>query len=222
MTSEHLGLRIERNEQLLRDKVTDVVREAILRGDLEPGRRLTERELGELTGVSRTSLREALRSLQAEGLVEGSEARGLQVAVLSETVVSELYDVRAALEPAAVELFVRNASDDELSRLVDAVKPMPDDDDMLDSSRRFYRVLLEGAGNAIMQQMLGSIEARIHAIRRLSLSIPGRLDASVEEMREITSLIEQRDARGAAASALRHVLAARAAGLEAVRAMQSR
>jgi DNA-binding GntR family transcriptional regulator len=222
VTPEHLGLRIERTDRLLRDRVTDKVREAILRGDLEPGRRLTERELGELTGVSRTSLREALRSLQAEGLVERSEARGVQVAVLSESVVSELYDVRAALEPAAVELFVRNASDEQVRQLVDAFKPMPDDADaQLDSSRRFYRVLLAGAENSILEQMFKSIYSRIHSARRLSLSTPGRAEASANEIREVTRLIQERDARGAAASARRHVLAARAAALAAVRDARS-
>ncbi|MFI6369073.1 GntR family transcriptional regulator [Nocardia sp. NPDC050630] len=203
--------------------MTDKVREAILRGDLKPGRRLTERELGELTGVSRTSLREALRALQTEGLVETSESRGLQVAVLSESVVAELYDIRAALEPAAVDLFVRNASDEQVQQLVDALKPQPDDDDaQLHSSRRFYRVLLDGAANSIMKQMFGSIEARIHAIRRLSLTIPGRAEANVKEISEVTRLIQERDARAAAASARSHVLAARAAGLEAVRAAQAK
>ncbi|MCP2317681.1 DNA-binding transcriptional regulator, GntR family [Nocardia amikacinitolerans] len=223
MTAEHLGLRIERTERLLRDRVTDKVREAILRGDLEPGRRLTERELGELTGVSRTSLREALRSLQAEGLVERSEARGLRVAVLTEPVVSELYDVRAALEPAAVDLFVRNASDGQVQQLLDVWNPTREDiDGQLDSSRRFYRILLDGAGNSIMQQMFGSIEMRIHTIRRLSLSIPGRAEASANEICEVTRLIQERDPSAAAAAARRHVLAARAAALEAVRSAQAK
>jgi DNA-binding GntR family transcriptional regulator len=219
VTSEHLGLRIERNERLLRDRVTDKVREAILQGDLEPGRRLTERELGELTGVSRTSLREALRSLQAEGLVERSEARGVQVAVLSESIVSELYDVRAALEPAAVALFVQNASDDQVRQLMDCwTSARADDDAQMDGSRRFYRVLLAGAANSIMQQMFDSIEARIHYLRRLSLRIAGRAEASAAEIHEVTRLIQQRDANAAAASARRHVHAARAAALEALRA----
>lgn len=221
VTAEHLGLRIERTERLLRDRVTDVVREAILRGDLEPGRRLTERELGELTGVSRTSLREALRSLQVEGLVERSEARGLKVAVLSESVVSELYDVRAALEPTAVELFVRNASDDQVRQLLDTLKPMPDDADaQLDLIRRFYRVLLAGAANSTMRQMMESIEARIHSLRRLSLRIAGRAEASANEIREVARLIQERDASAAAASARQHVLAAKAAALETVRGSQ--
>lgn len=141
--------------------MTDVVREAITRGDLEPGRRLTERELGELTGVSRMSLREALRSLQAEGLVERSESRGIRVAVL-----------------ASAEL-----------------------DEKLEALRVFYQLLLDAAGNSILQQLFGSIEARIHALRRVSLRIEGRATASRQELSEIVTLIERRDGPAAAAAA---------------------
>ncbi|OUS88585.1 GntR family transcriptional regulator [Rhodococcus sp. NCIMB 12038] len=210
------GLLVERPERLLRDRVTDAVREAITRGDLEPGRRLTERELGELTGVSRTSLREALRSLQAEGLVERSGARGLQVAVLTAPVVSELYDVRAPLEAAAVELCVRNASDTQVANLRTALTQPDELDDQLAATRRFYDLLLDAAGNSILQQMFGSIEARIHALRRVSLRIGGRAEESHRELLEIVDLIARRDGPAAAAAATAHVLAAKAAALAAL------
>ncbi|SEB59449.1 GntR family transcriptional regulator [Streptomyces melanosporofaciens] len=218
MTDDNRGLLVERPERLLRDRVTDVVREAIMRGDLKPGRRLTERELGELTGVSRTSLREALRSLQAEGLVERSGARGLQVAVLTAAVVSELYDVRAPLEAAAVELFIGHASDAQVVALRAATAPSSSGefDDQLAATRRFYALLLDGAGNSILQQMFGSIEARIHALRRVSLRISGRAEASRRELLEIVDLIEQRNGPAAAAAARAHVAAAKAAALAAL------
>ncbi|MEU2257788.1 GntR family transcriptional regulator [Nocardia xishanensis] len=218
MANGDLGLLVERPDRLLRDRVTDAVREAITRGDLEPGRRLTERELGELTGVSRTSLREALRSLQAEGLVERSGPRGLRVAVLTADVVNELYDVRAPLEAAAVELFVRNASDAQVAALRAAM--MLDDpgelDDQLAATRRFYDLLLGAAGNSILQQMFGSIEARIHALRRVSLRIGGRAEVSRRELVEIVDLIAQRNGPAAAAAAHAHVVAAKAAALAAL------
>ena len=213
-----LGLLVERPERLLRDRVTDAVRDAIMRGALEPGRRPTEREMGELTGVSRTSLREALRSLQAEGLVERSSSRGLQVAVLTEAVVSELYDVRAPLEAAAVELCVRNASDAQIDALSKVLK-MPASagtDRQLAATRDFYDLLLKAAGNSILQQMFATIEARIHALRRVSLRIEGRAQASRRELLEIIDLIERRDGPAAAAAAYAHVMAAKAAALEAL------
>lgn len=218
MAGDKHGLLVERPDRLLRDRVTDAIREAIARGDLEPGRRLTERELGELTGVSRTSLREALRSLQAEGLVEKSGPRGLQVAVLTPAVVTELYDVRAPLEAAVVELCVRNASDEQVASLKAALTPPESGelDDQLAATREFYELLLDAAGNSILQQMFGTIEARIHALRRVSLRTGGRGNASRRELLEIVDLIEQRNGPAAAAAAHAHVLAAKAAALSAL------
>lgn len=223
MADTDRSLFVERPDRLLRDRVTDVVREAIIRGDLEAGRRLTERELGELTGVSRTSLREALRSLQAEGLVERSEARGIQVAVLTTAVVSELYEVRAPLEATAVELCARNASDDQITALRAALLPLAtaDLDDQLDALREFYHLLLSAAGNSVLQQIFGSIEARIHALRRVSLRIGGRAEASCQELADIVALIEQRNGPAAAAAAHAHVLAAKAAALAALETRDS-
>jgi DNA-binding GntR family transcriptional regulator len=220
MTDADRSLFVERPDRLLRDRVTDVVREAIVRGDLEPGRRLTERELGELTGVSRTSLREALRSLQAEGLVERSEARGIQVAVLTKAVVGELYDVRAPLEATAVELCARNASDAQIAELRALALPLAaaNLDDQLESLREFYHLLLGAAGNSILQQFFGSIEARIHALRRVSLRMGGRAESSCRELLEVVGLIEQRNGPAAAAAARAHVLAAKAAALAALAA----
>lgn len=221
VSSSDLGLRIERPDQLLRDRVVDVVREAILRGSLAPGRRLTERELGELTGVSRTSLREALRHLQAEGLVESSPGRGLQVAVLTETVVEHLYDVRAALEPAAVELFVKNASQSHLTALIATNVKNADREAQLAAVREFYRILLEGTANPILQQMFGSIDARIHGLRRVSLRIPGRAEQSRRELNGVITAIKNRRAEQAAQLARQHVLAAKEAALTAIRGLEN-
>jgi GntR family transcriptional regulator, trigonelline degradation regulator len=221
VSASDLGMRIERPEQLLRDRVVDVVREAILRGSLAPGRRLTERELGELTGVSRTSLREALRHLQAEGLVESSASRGLRVAVLTPEVVGHLYDVRAALEPAAVELFVRSATVEQIAALA-ATRQLdaPEPEEELQATREFYRILLEGTANPILQQIAGSIDARIHALRRVSLRAPGRQLKSRREIDDILAAIKNGDAVQAVELARLHVLAAKEAALVAVRSLE--
>src|ERR1700733_14257854 len=114
-------------EDFLRDKVGRAVRQAIEEGVLAPGRRLTERELIELTGVSRTSVREALRHLQTLGLVEpGPNKRsGLRVAVLDRDTVRHIYEVRAALEPVATGLFVERASDEEVATLLALGEHLP-------------------------------------------------------------------------------------------------
>ncbi|MFI0409087.1 GntR family transcriptional regulator [Actinomadura sp. 3N508] len=140
---------------------------------------VTERELMELTGVSRTSIREAVLHLQTLGLVETSGREGVRVAVLGSDEVRQLYEVRAALESEAAALFVRSATDFEVLELVKLTRPGKFDDDQLSSIYHFGDLLLAGARNALLESTLAPLHARIHALRRLSLSIPGPREVRV-------------------------------------------
>jgi DNA-binding transcriptional regulator YhcF (GntR family) len=112
-----------RQDKLVRDRAVDALRQAILDGVLEPGRRLTERELTGLTGMSRTFVREALRRLQAEGLVEQSPSRGLRVTLPTAEETEHIYEIRAELEQLAVRLFVGRASQPEVDDPPLAARP---------------------------------------------------------------------------------------------------
>ena len=105
MAEPELNLKIERPNETVPTQVVRVVRQAIMNGHLPPGRRLTERELIDMTGVSRTSVRQAVLHLQHLGLVEPTSGRGIRVIVLTSEEVRNIYEVRDALEPAAAELF---------------------------------------------------------------------------------------------------------------------
>ena len=95
------SLRVERAPAPIRSRVLDNLRQAILERKLAPGQRLIERELVELTGVSRTSIREALRELAAEGLVTTIPNKGTVVATVTAEEARQLYQVRSALEGLA-------------------------------------------------------------------------------------------------------------------------
>lgn len=209
------SLVVDRPDRLLRERVVDVIREAIMRGDLAPGRRLTDKELGERTGVSRTSLREALRQLEAEGLVERRAAGGLQVTSVGTDDIRRLFEVRAALEPAAVTLFVQNASDDEVAALVACDVSSGEVEEALDDLKRFYEVLLAGTKNPILEQMFASVMARLQVMRRMSLRVEGRMDLSRAELRKIVDAVKVRDAAAAADLARVHVENARVSVLRA-------
>jgi DNA-binding GntR family transcriptional regulator len=215
-----LGLQIEKPETLIRDQVVSAVREAISAGVLQPGRRLTEAELTALTGVSRTSVREALRHLQAVGLVERAPKRGLRVALLRRSDVEHIYEVRAALEPLATELFVRRATDQQVEALVELLQPIiqPESETAagLSVSYGFIEALVEGAQNPVLAAALLPLNDRIHALRRVSLSMPGRWQHSRAEYEELIAAIEARDARRAATASRRHIAAARQSALAAV------
>src|SRR5882757_3513043 len=106
----------------LRSKIIHSLRRAIETGVLEPGARLVERDLCEQLQVSRTSLREALGELQAEGILTYSPTRRLSVSVISRTDAENAYRIRAALEALVVEQFIEKASDAELAMLIQESK----------------------------------------------------------------------------------------------------
>src|SRR3981189_1868278 len=102
---------------LLRDQALERLRDAIISGHFAPGTRLIERELCEQMGVSRTSIREVLRRLEAEQLIEVEPRRGPIVARLSRKQIEEIYDVRALLEAAVVRRFAVEASVENIAEL---------------------------------------------------------------------------------------------------------
>ncbi|MEW1863276.1 GntR family transcriptional regulator [Streptomyces sp. NPDC088194] len=220
MATEKLDLLIDRPTESVPERVVRKVCEAIAEGLLPPGRRLTERELMELTGVSRTSIREAVRHLHTLGLVETSPSRGVRVSLLGHDEVREIYEMRDVLEPKAAELFTLRATDEEVAALVAKAKPESPEGGRLKSIFEFDQMLLDGARNSLLKASLGALHVRIHALRSLSVTIPGRREASFQEYLELTAAIEERSPEKAAEAARRHVRAAAQAAIEAVELME--
>lgn len=213
------GLRVSAVAAPVRAQVLHNLREAIFTRTFAPGQRLIERELCELTGVSRTSVREALRQLESEGLVVLIPNQGPVVAVMTPEQAADLYDVRAVLEGLAARRFASTATDEEiaeLSAIVDRVQRLVEAGNMLDvvaAKDGFYGVLLRGPKNAIVRSVLGSLHARITYLRATSLRQSARATAMVAEMRGIVEAIAARDPELAAERSKQHVEAAAAAAM---------
>jgi DNA-binding GntR family transcriptional regulator len=227
--AEAVSLRVGRVAAPLREQVLDVLRRAIVDLRLQPGHRLIERELVEQIGVSRTTVREALRQLSAEGLVETIPQKGAVVAAPSAQEAAELYEVRAALEALACRRFAERASDEQVSRLRDALTEIEHVTDergdipaLLRAKRRFYDALLEGSGNAAISSILEGLQARVSALRTASLSQPGRPARSAAEIEAIVVAVEARDPDAAAGACTHHVEQAAAAGLKALASAEVR
>ena len=165
------ALRVSRTRETLREKTVERLRESILNQFFAPGERLIERELCELTGVSRTSVREALRQLESEGLIETIPNRGPVVTSLSFEDAMQIYEVREALEGLAARLFVRRASDELVGALARAGQDMIEaavaGDTHVVPGRldAFYGLLFEGCGNAIAASLIRTLRARMHYLR---------------------------------------------------------
>ena len=199
----------------IRQGTIHALRRAILSFQLKPGQRLVERELIERLGVSRTTLREALRELAAEGLVSVVPQKGARVCAPSLEDAVDLYEVRASLESLVVTRFVERASDEEVDALRGSVasyaavaRRTTDILALLSAKESFYEVLIKGARSHALQQLLESIKARVQTLRATSLSRPGRAAETVREMEGIVDAIAERDASRAAHLCAEHVRAA--------------
>jgi DNA-binding GntR family transcriptional regulator len=219
--ADDLSMRVGRVAAPLREQVLDVLRQAILDFRLKPGQRLIERELIEQTGVSRTTIREVLRQLAAEGLVTTIPQKGAIVMVPSAQEAADLYEVRAVLEALAGRRFVKHATDDQVKQLRKAFREIervmrrknPDIQDVLQAKDRFYDVLLEGAGNSAIRSTLDGLRARVRMLRATSLSQPDRSAETIEEIRAIVEAAEARDADAMADACAHHVNQAARSGL---------
>ena len=220
-----LSLRPQRTAAPLREQVLAKLRTAIVEQHLKPGDRLIERQLIELTGVSRTTIREVMRELAAEGLVKTIPNKGAIVAIPTADEAIALYEVRGVLEGLAGRKFAERASDEQvvaLRRTGEAILKLTDDGaavpDLLRAKNDFYDVLLEGAGNSAVCSILRGLQARVSLLRVISLSRDGRPVASAGEIRAILDAIDARDPDAAERACVRHVSDAAQAALAALAA----
>jgi DNA-binding GntR family transcriptional regulator len=213
--------------ETLRAQVENNLRQAITSGQLRPGQKLIERELCEQLGVSRPSLREALRRLEAERLIVIVPHRGPEVAALTLQEAQDLYALRRLLESFAAHEFARTASDAQIKTLAKVVKRLREAGrrnngaGVLDAKAEFYRVLLAGCGNALVSDILGGLLARVSLLRATSLMLPDRLPRSLDEIDALLVCIQQRDAKGAEKISRQHVLNAEQAALGVFRQQQA-
>ena len=202
------ALRVSRTRETLREKTVERLRESILNQFFAPGERLIERELCELTGVSRTSVREALRQLESEGLIETIPNRGPVVTSLSLEDAMQIYEVREALEGLAARLFVKRASDELVDALARAGEEMieaavrGDVHAVPDRLDTFYGLLFEGCGNAIAASLIRTLRARMHYLRVTTTrrGSESHTRAGVRNYRRIIAAVKKRDAQAAASA----------------------
>lgn len=195
----------------LRKQVEEILRQGIISGRLQPGKHLVDRELCEELRVSRTVIREAQRSLEAEGLLVISPNRGCFVRTISAEEARQIYEVRAVLEPLAAKAFAERASDDEVVRLRSICDEFrrsvrkSDPTVLTEIKGRFYRHLLRGSRNEFAEKMMAQILNHISQYRATSMAQPGRLARTVREISLIVEAIERRDSEAAWEACRHHV-----------------
>jgi len=197
----------------LREVVAAELRRLILDGTLEPGERLVEDRLAELLGVSRNPVREAIRSLEAEGFIDVAARRGAFVATLSERQAVDLFAVRLALEPLGARLAAENVRPEPVARmreLLDRAQTLADhgDPDVLsDLHSELHSVIFEMSDNAYLTAIAIPMVKRGQWLLRQSspLQDPG----AWSEHHGLIAAIADGDADLAEAEARHHVLSVR-------------
>ncbi|GGY04100.1 GntR family transcriptional regulator [Litchfieldella qijiaojingensis] len=218
------SLKVTRNQPTLREMVLDKLRQAIMSFQLLPGDRLVERDLCERLGVSRTSVREALRHLEAEGLVEHVGTRGPRVAVITLEDARDIYELRCMLESMVVQLFTQKANRRQMAELDRAWEILKDTlregdtHEIVEAVSDFYGVLYDGAGNRIAGQVLSQLQARVNYLRATSVSQQERSSDSFREMERIVEAIKARDPAAAHEACVEHIQAAAKVALAALAA----
>ncbi|TWG78999.1 DNA-binding GntR family transcriptional regulator [Cupriavidus gilardii J11] len=190
------------------------LREAIMVGHFKPGERLVESNLCEQLGVSRPSLREALRALAAEHLVVITPNRGPSVARIEWEEASQIYQARALIEGEIAALAARHGNDEDIVAMREALRRFELAVKQGDAAQRvvattaFYDAMIAACRNDVLGSLIRGLLARINFLRAQTMAMPGRAKHSYRELAAIFDAIEARDARSARAAAVAHVKAA--------------
>lgn len=223
MNSEEL--RLTKPPQLIREQAFDRLKQAITTGYFAPGARLIERELCEAMGVSRTSIREVLRRLEAERLIKVEPRRGPVVAQVTRDEAEEIYRIRAHLESLLLARFVKRASDQDIDKLGQIIDEMGRDVghellDVVQDKARFYDHIMAVANSEIISEIVRQLIARISFLRATSMSEPGRMNASIKEMQEIVLAAKNRDVHAVVKAAKKHIQNARISALTQIEKLE--
>ena len=165
-------LKVNMNEYLpLRDVVFNTLRQAILKGELEPGERLMEIQLADRLGVSRTPIREAIRKLELEGLVLMIPRKGAEVAKISEKSLRDVLEVRRSLEELAIELACQRMTEDDIKELEEAQEAFrvaihsADAMTIAETDEHYHDIIYNGTGNNRLVQILNNLREQMYRYR---------------------------------------------------------
>lgn len=213
MKSGPIGSKIGSVERTsLADLVVKKLRHSIISGVLLPGTHLLETELAESMGVSRGALRESLRTLQTEGLVEAVPNRGSFVAMISLKDIEEIYNLRILLEGYAVRLVAENASDEEIAGLnellTQTIEQAKKGDYQGANSLDFewHKKLWLASGQTRLYQFLSSMESQIRLYLNIHTALFSELlDSLVLQHQDVMSAIAARDGELASQKMKEHI-----------------
>lgn len=206
------NLQVKMDEFLpLRDVVFNTLRQAILTGELKPGERLMEIHLANRLGVSRTPIREAIRKLELEGLVTMIPRRGAEVAQITEKSMSDVLEVRRAMDALCAQLACERITEEALEHLKEACERFEqatrtkDVKKIAQADVELHDIILQATGNNRLIQLVNNLSEQMYRYRFEYIKDFSQHERLVEEHRIIYESLVRRDREQAARAAETHI-----------------
>jgi DNA-binding GntR family transcriptional regulator len=196
----------------LREEVYDVLREAIISGELKPNQRLIEEDLASETGASRTPIREAMRKLEGENLVAKVPKGGFVVRPFTVQDIDEIFGIRSVLESYAAYLTTLHLSDKILRRLEEVINNFDDalrkgdTKQLIKHNTVFHDILYKACGSRILYDLIMRLWGYFYRYRRVLIDVPEAAYLSSQEHRAMLEAMRQRDAGKVEAFVREHIL----------------
>jgi DNA-binding GntR family transcriptional regulator len=184
------------NRSLLTGEIYRELRKQILGGELKPAQQLRQDDIAALFGVSKIPVREALKQLEADGLVEFKPRRGAFVVELSESDILEVQEIRIALETRALELAIPNMTDNDINQareILNEYEQVTDFERWCDLNSRFHQCIYAPCGLSKLVAMIQNVKDRTGAFMRLKVTMASGLDRPHSEHKKILAACEAGD-----------------------------
>lgn len=189
------------NSLSLSDEVSNTIKERILKGEYHIGEKLKENQIAYELKVSRTPIREALKQLEKEGLIESIPNRGSFVLGLTKRDIEDIYAVRASVEVLAADWAVNRITEEELAGLREVFDLMEfysekeNSDKVLELNKEFHQIIYHASGSRFLSQLLKSYQEYVEETRKATVYCNKNLPVILEEHRTILKAICARNAQ---------------------------
>lgn len=189
----------------------------IIKNELTPGTALTETEIAERLGVSRTPVREALRDLELDGLVISGSGRSSMVSDISPYDVEEIFDIRIALEILALEKSINRITDKEINDLLKSFENEKYDfnwEKNHKADKILHSLIIDRSGNKRLKNFLNNLNGQIERFRRIASKSEGRANLSIDEHIEFLLCLKTRDLKKSKESLKKHLISVKKSVME--------
>ncbi|WP_257215751.1 GntR family transcriptional regulator [Fredinandcohnia onubensis] len=200
---------------LAKDKIASILRNEIIKGNIKPGQKLLEKELCEQLGVSRTPLREAIRNLEVEGLIESIPNKGSRVRTMTIQDIKNVYELRIELEALATKKSVPYLIKEDLDSLFSIQEMLKTATkkatwgEVSELNKKFHNILVSKGDNNLLLSTIDQLHKVSVVISVSNFSIPGRSWNVIDEHSKVIEAVKEKDAELASILMRNHLEAAR-------------